>query len=316
MDACRNGRPRRHQLRPAARLLDLRRQLSLRPSNERRSCGDQTQPTTTRAVPNAAFGRMRSRRARRGGLGRCAGRPARGTRGRSQARTFSPPRQHAAARTARVDQHGREPRRGAVAVRERLSRREARVFSELALLSAGEESPHLDVLRSRTSSADPAVDCWRFVKDNTDMTKDIGNQEQDAYFDMLIYANRTAAGGAGSRRPCTATDLVRTVVPASRQNYRGEIVHFDGKLKRLRQFPRRSRWPRRAACNTTTKATCTPTLAGERPGVLRLHGAAARPEAGRHLDTCRSASAATFSRSSATPPRTPRRRKRIASPRC
>src|SRR5450755_2589778 len=65
------------------------------------------------------------------------------------------------------------------------------VFTELAVLTAGEE-------QRLWTFHDPnfvrKIDPWKleFVKDNTSMSKEVGDQEQDAYFDMLIFANQTA----------------------------------------------------------------------------------------------------------------------------
>jgi hypothetical protein len=110
----------------------------------------------------------------------------------------------------------------------------AQSFCELALLAAGEEDRvwtlfDADVVRS--------IPPWMlgFVKDNVGMTQEIGDQEQDAYFTMLIFANRTSPAAldkAGKEnREADWAHIFRE--PA---NYRGEIVHFEGTLKKLRKF--------------------------------------------------------------------------------
>ena len=69
----------------------------------------------------------------------------------------------------------------------------AESFCELVLLAAGEQPQarlwtlfNPDIVRSIPPSM------LGFVKDNTGMTQEIGDQEQDAYFTMLIFANRTS----------------------------------------------------------------------------------------------------------------------------
>lgn len=110
----------------------------------------------------------------------------------------------------------------------------AESFCELSLLAAGEEDRvwtlfDADVVRS--------IPPWMlgFVKDNLGMTQEIGDQEQDAYFTMLIFANRTSPAAlekAGKEnKEADWAHIFRE--PA---NHRGEIVHFEGTLKKLRKF--------------------------------------------------------------------------------
>jgi hypothetical protein len=112
-------------------------------------------------------------------------------------------------------------------------------FSELILLSAGEQTRFWTFFDPDIVRSIPAPMLAR-VQDNTGMTQEIADPEQDAYFLMLIFANRTSpealdkAGRENEKRepPADWVHIVRN--PA---DYRGEIVHFEGTLKRLREFP-------------------------------------------------------------------------------
>jgi hypothetical protein len=74
-----------------------------------------------------------------------------------------------------------------------------------------------------------------FVEDNTGMTQEIANQEQDAFFTMLIFANRTAPA-ALDKAARENKDADWAHVFRNPADYRGEIVHFEGKLKKLQWF--------------------------------------------------------------------------------
>jgi hypothetical protein len=113
------------------------------------------------------------------------------------------------------------------------------VFGELVLLSAGEQTqPRLwtffdpNIVRS--------IPPWMlgFVKDNTGMTQEIGDQEQDAYYTMLIFANRTspAALDKAGLYNLKHNDADWAHVFRNPEDYRGDIVHFEGKLKKLQKF--------------------------------------------------------------------------------
>ncbi len=110
----------------------------------------------------------------------------------------------------------------------------AESFGEIALLAAGE--------RDRLwTFFDPdevrPIPPWMlgFVKDNTGMTQEIGDQEQDAYFTMLIFANRTSPKALDlAGRANKGADWAH--VFRDPEDYRGDIVHFEGSLKKLREF--------------------------------------------------------------------------------
>lgn len=108
-------------------------------------------------------------------------------------------------------------------------------LSLLTLLSAGEN-------RRIWSFWDPnivrhvAEDVLAEVKDNTTLTQEIGSKEQDAYFYMLFYANRTAPEALDEEAKKNAGADWAHVFRVPR-DYRGEVVHFEGKLIRLREFP-------------------------------------------------------------------------------
>lgn len=72
------------------------------------------------------------------------------------------------------------------------------------------------------------------VRDRTSMTQELGDPEQDAYFDMLVFASRTSPA-ALDQAALRDGDLWSKVFnePAK---YRGKVVHFEGRLKKLRQF--------------------------------------------------------------------------------
>ena len=90
--------------------------------------------------------------------------------------------------------------------------------------------------------------------------KDPANREQDVYFDMIIYANRT--NPAALDRAALRDEGLWAKVFHEPAKYRGQVLHFEGRLKRLRQYPRRRRWPSRAARGITTKDTC-PSMPGK-----------------------------------------------------
>ncbi len=112
-------------------------------------------------------------------------------------------------------------------------------FSELATLAAGERNRYWSFFDPDIVRSIPAPLLAR-VKDNTGMTQEIADPEQDAYFLMLIFANRTSpealdnAGRANEKNepPADWAHVFRD--PA---DYRGEIVRFEGTLKKLREFP-------------------------------------------------------------------------------
>jgi hypothetical protein len=111
-------------------------------------------------------------------------------------------------------------------------------FCELVLLAAGEKARlwtlfDPDIVRSMPP--------WMlgFVKDNTGMTQEIGDQEQDAYYTMLIFANRTSPAAldkAGRENEKAQPPADWPHIFREPANYRGEIVHFEGPLKKLRKF--------------------------------------------------------------------------------
>ena len=105
-------------------------------------------------------------------------------------------------------------------------------LTEVALLSAGE-------YQRLWSFWDPNVvrpiplSMLKFIRDEQPLPKDIGDQENDAYFTMLIYASRTAPR-AFDKAANPEADWVHLFQEP--HNYRGDVVHFEGKMKRLRKL--------------------------------------------------------------------------------
>jgi hypothetical protein len=106
-------------------------------------------------------------------------------------------------------------------------------LSEVTFLSAGEAFRYWsfydpDVVRE--------IPPWALsaVRDKTGMTQELGDPEQDAYFDMLIFANRTSPA-ALDNAALREGDLWSKLFHEP-EKYRGKVVHFDGRLQKLRQF--------------------------------------------------------------------------------
>jgi hypothetical protein len=108
------------------------------------------------------------------------------------------------------------------------------VYSELVLLSAGEPA-HLWTFFDPNVVRSIPPTMLASVKDNTGMTQEIGDQEQDAYYTMLIFSNRTSPAALDKAgRDNKGADWAH--VFRNPEDYRGEIVHFEGKLKKLQKF--------------------------------------------------------------------------------
>lgn len=107
-------------------------------------------------------------------------------------------------------------------------------LGELALLSAGEYDRFWTFWDPNVVRA-VAPEVLAHVKDRTALTQEIGDQEQDAYFWMLFYANRTSPQALDEAAKKNA-DVDWVHLFQEPRNYRGDIVHFDGKLVRLRKF--------------------------------------------------------------------------------
>jgi hypothetical protein len=112
-------------------------------------------------------------------------------------------------------------------------------LGEVALLAAGERDRYWTF---RDPDVVQPIPPWMlgFVKDNTGMTQEIGDQEQDAYYTMLIFANRTSPAAldkAGRENEKAKPPADWAHVFRDPADYRGEIVHFEGTLKKLREFP-------------------------------------------------------------------------------
>ena len=73
------------------------------------------------------------------------------------------------------------------------------------------------------------------VQDRTPIPKDPENRELDAYFDMIIYANRTAPAALDAA--ALKDEGLFAKVLHDPEKYRGQVLHFEGRLKKLRQFP-------------------------------------------------------------------------------
>ncbi len=106
-------------------------------------------------------------------------------------------------------------------------------LDELALLSAGEYHRFWTFWDPNVVRA-VAPEVLAHVKDRTVLTQEIGDQEQDAYFWMLFYANRTSPRALDEAAKKNNVDWVHLF--QGPRDYRGDVVHFDGKLVRLRQF--------------------------------------------------------------------------------
>ena len=104
-------------------------------------------------------------------------------------------------------------------------------FSELALLSAGEHN-RLWAFWDASIVRRLPVSMLEFVQDGAVLPKDPGDKELDAYFTMMIYADRTAPEAFDK---AANPDADWFHVFQEPHNYRGDVVHFEGKLKRLRE---------------------------------------------------------------------------------
>ena len=108
------------------------------------------------------------------------------------------------------------------------------VPTELAYLSAGHDFRFWTFFDPNIVRRIPP---WELdeVHDKTPIPKEPEDRELDAYFDMIIYANRTAP--AALDKAALHEDGLWTKVFHDPDKYRGEVLHFDGRLKKLRQFP-------------------------------------------------------------------------------
>ena len=108
------------------------------------------------------------------------------------------------------------------------------VPTELAYLSAGEDLRFWTFFDPNLVRRIPQ---WELdsIQDNTPLPKDPENRELDAYFDMIIFANRTAP--AALDKAALRRDDLWAQVFNHPSTYRGEVLHFEGRLKKLRQFP-------------------------------------------------------------------------------
>ncbi len=108
------------------------------------------------------------------------------------------------------------------------------VHTELAYLSAGQDLRFWTFFDPNIVRRIPS---WELeeVTDKTPIPKEPENRELDAYFDMIICANRTAP--AALDKAALHEDGLWTKVFHDPEKYRGELLHFEGRLKRLRQFP-------------------------------------------------------------------------------
>jgi hypothetical protein len=73
------------------------------------------------------------------------------------------------------------------------------------------------------------------IEDGKAVADDVGSGEQDAYFDMLIFANRTLpeAFDAAAKENAAVGFAQLYQEPAL---HHGQVVHVEGRLKRLRRF--------------------------------------------------------------------------------
>ena len=105
-------------------------------------------------------------------------------------------------------------------------------FSELALLSAGEQD-RLWAFWDPNIVRPIPLSKLKFIQDGAYLPTDPGDKELDAYFTMMVYANRTAPE-AFDKAANPEADWFH--VFQEPHNYRGDIVHFEGKLRRLRKL--------------------------------------------------------------------------------
>ncbi|HVS39145.1 MAG TPA: hypothetical protein VMS17_26540 [Gemmataceae bacterium] len=114
------------------------------------------------------------------------------------------------------------------------------VHTELAYLCAGQDLRFWTFFDPNYVRSIPE---WALalVKDKTPIpmdpanVNDPANQELDAYFDMLVYANRTAT--AALDKAAVREDGLWAKVFEDPAKYRGKVLHFEGRLKRLREYP-------------------------------------------------------------------------------
>ena len=108
------------------------------------------------------------------------------------------------------------------------------IHTELAYLSAGQDLRFWTFFDPNIVRRIPS---WELdeVHDKTSIPKEPENRELDAYFDMIIFANRTAP--AALDKAALHEEGLWTKVFHDPDKYRGELVHFEGRLKKLRQFP-------------------------------------------------------------------------------
>ena len=113
-------------------------------------------------------------------------------------------------------------------------------YTELAYLCAGQDERFWTFFDANLVRPIPS---WALdkVRDKTPIPKDAANprdpanQELDAYFDMIVYANRTAP--AALDKVALREEGLWAKVFQDPEMYRGKVLHFEGSLKRLRQYP-------------------------------------------------------------------------------
>jgi hypothetical protein len=111
------------------------------------------------------------------------------------------------------------------------------VYTELMYLSAGEALRYWTFYDPNYVHNIAPADLDG-IEDRTPLPKDPGDKELQPYFNMLIYANRTAPEALD--RAALRQDDLWPQLFANPSKYRGEVVHFEGKLKKLRQFKAQS----------------------------------------------------------------------------
>ena len=114
------------------------------------------------------------------------------------------------------------------------------VHTELAYLSAGEDERFWTFFDANLVQPIPS---WALaqVRDKTPIPKDADNPrdpanlELDAYFDMIIYANRTAP--AALDKAALRDEGLWAKVFQDPETYRGKVLHFEGSLRGSASIP-------------------------------------------------------------------------------
>jgi hypothetical protein len=105
--------------------------------------------------------------------------------------------------------------------------------TELAYLAAGQDLRFWTFFDPNFVRRIPKEDL-ETIEDRTPIPSDAGDREQMVYFDMIIYANRTAP--AALDKAARRDDDLWAKVFHEPSKYRGEVLHFEGRLKKLRRF--------------------------------------------------------------------------------